>query len=112
MLEVRQVDCGDILVSEGNATVLTCNMTNAKQISWTKGRILFTFDVLNNQTFSNVTTQRMSIDSNFPSKLNILDVQHEDAGLYKCEVTYEKGVRITKWNLTVGDGVLEISKGR
>lgn len=37
----------------------------------------------------------MSIDSNFPSKLNILDVQYEDAGLYKCEVTYEKGVRIT-----------------
>ncbi|XP_042282291.1 uncharacterized protein LOC121907036 isoform X2 [Thunnus maccoyii] len=104
--EVHQVDCGDILVSEGNATVFTCNMTNAKQIGWTKGRILFTFNVLNNQTFSNVTSQRMSIDSNFPSKLNILDVQHEDAGLYKCEVTYEKGVRTTEWNLTV----LEISK--
>ncbi|XP_044221905.1 uncharacterized protein LOC122992237 isoform X2 [Thunnus albacares] len=108
--EVHQVDFADILVSEGDAIVFTCNMTNAKQIIWTKGRLLFTFKVLNNQTFSNVTSQRMSIDSNFPSRLNILDVQHEDAGLYKCEVIYEKGVRITEWNLTVGDGVLEISK--
>ncbi|XP_042282288.1 uncharacterized protein LOC121907035 isoform X2 [Thunnus maccoyii] len=108
--EVHRVDFGDILVSEGNATVFTCNMTNAKQIGWTKGRILFTFNVLMNQTFSNVTSQRMSIDSNFPSKLNILDVQHEDAGLYRCEVTDEKGVWTTEWNLIVGDGVLEISK--
>ncbi|XP_067459845.1 uncharacterized protein [Thunnus thynnus] len=108
--EVHQDDIVDILVSEGNATILTCNMTNAKQIIWTKGRIFFTFSVLNNQTFSNVTSQRMSLDSNFPSKLNILDVQHEDAGLYKCEVSYDKGVRTTEWNLTVVDGVLEISK--
>ena len=108
MLEVDQADRRNILVSKGDTTVLTCNMTNATQISWTKGRILFTFNVLNNQTFSNVTSQRMSIDSNFPSKLNILDAQHEDAGLYKCEVTYGKGIWTTEWNLTV----LEISEGR
>ncbi|CAB1432334.1 unnamed protein product [Pleuronectes platessa] len=41
------------------------------------------------------------IDVDFPSKLNISNAQHEDSGLYQCNVTDKKGLHSNKWNLTV-----------
>ncbi|KAG8000606.1 Hemicentin-1, partial [Nibea albiflora] len=42
-------------------------------------------------------------NQNFPSVLNVSDAQHEDAGLYKCDVTAISGSRIIQWNLTVSE---------
>lgn len=98
------------MLFRGNTALFTCNYTmdNTNQITWTKDRLLFSFHFLKNQTYFNSTSHRLSIDTNFPLKLNIVDVQYEDAGHYTCEVTDRKGSRTTGWNLTV----FEIPKGR
>ena len=91
----------NMLVSRGDPVILICNIskTNATQISWTKGRSFFAHLVSDNKTVSNFTSHK--IDINLPSKLNISNVQHDDAGLYKCDITDRQGRWTIKWNLTV-----------
>ena len=95
----------DILVSRGESVTLTCNTSeeNITQISWTKDRFSFVHSIQLNQTFSNLTSNRLTIDRNLPLKLNVSNAQHEDTGLYTCIVTSVRGERIIKWNMTVSE---------
>ncbi|KAM7407304.1 hypothetical protein PAMA_003161 [Pampus argenteus] len=100
----RTDDRRDVVVSRRNKISFTCNTTmkNISQIIWKKDRLFFSHRILKNKTVSNFTSPSVSIDPNFPLKLNIINAQHEDAGLYKCEVTVIRGgVQTIVWNLTV-----------
>ncbi|XP_078118185.1 uncharacterized protein LOC144525337 [Sander vitreus] len=99
----------NMLVSIGDPVILTCNKskTNATQITWTKGSSFFSHQVFHNKTVSNFTSHK--IDVNLPSKLNISNVQHDDAGLYRCIIIDQKGTWTIKWNLTVSGEPEEIS---
>ncbi|XP_049450751.1 uncharacterized protein LOC125900035 [Epinephelus fuscoguttatus] len=94
----------NILVPRGDSIILTCNISeaNVTQINWTKGRSVFAHSVLCNQISSNFTSHYI-IDLNLPSKLNIPNVQHDDAGLYRCDLTDRTGQRTIEWNLTVSE---------
>ncbi|KAF1382654.1 hypothetical protein PFLUV_G00146020 [Perca fluviatilis] len=100
----------NMLVSRGDPVILICNIskTNATQIIWTKGRSFFAHLVSDNKTVSNFTSHK--IDINLPSKLNISNVQHDDAGLYKCDITDRQGRWTIKWNLTVSGEPQDTSK--
>ncbi|KAL3056379.1 hypothetical protein OYC64_018962 [Pagothenia borchgrevinki] len=90
-------------VSRGGSVILTCNIsrTNVTQINWSKGSFLFAYSFGDNQTFSNFTSHTL-IDITFPPKLNISKVQHDDAGLYRCNVAdLRSGTGTIVWNLTV-----------
>ncbi|KAL7384465.1 hypothetical protein ABVT39_002747, partial [Epinephelus coioides] len=102
--QILPFDQRNISVPRGDSITLTCNMSmaNVTQINWTKGRSVFAHSVLRNQTFSNFTSHYI-IDVNLPSKLNISNVQHDDAGLYRCNLTDSYGQRTTEWNLTVSE---------
>ncbi|XP_037644741.1 uncharacterized protein LOC119499664 isoform X3 [Sebastes umbrosus] len=91
------------LVSRGDSVIFTCNIyrTNVTQIIWTTGRSVFINSYQLNQTFSNFTSPRVRIDVNIPSKLNISNIQYDDAGLYRCTVTAVKLIKTLEWNLTV-----------
>ncbi|XP_049450743.1 uncharacterized protein LOC125900032 isoform X9 [Epinephelus fuscoguttatus] len=102
--QIPSFDQRNILVPRGDSITLTCNisMANVTQINWTKGRSVFAHSVLLNQTITNFTSHYI-IDVNLPSKLNISNVQHDDAGLYRCDLTDIKGQRTIEWNLTVSE---------
>ncbi|XP_038575765.1 uncharacterized protein LOC119903594 [Micropterus salmoides] len=106
-----QVDHRDVLVFRGEPVMFTCNISNesATQITWTKGRSVFSYSIIRNMTFSNLTSHSLRIDQNSPLKLNIFNAQHEDAGLYTCNVTSRYGPKTTEWNLTVSEKREEIS---
>lgn len=95
----------NILVSTGESVMFICNIskTDTRQINWIKGRFIFAHFVLKNQTFSNFTSHRLRIDVNLTSKLIVSDVQHDDAGLYICDLSDRNGARTTEWNLTVSE---------
>ncbi|XP_035860509.1 uncharacterized protein LOC116047068 [Sander lucioperca] len=97
------VEQRNMLVSRGDPVILTCNIstTNATQINWTKDSSFFSHLVLHNKTVSNFTSHK--IDINLPSKLNISNVQHDNAGLYRCDIIDKKGTWTIKWNLTVSE---------
>ncbi|XP_071332242.1 uncharacterized protein [Trachinotus anak] len=97
------VEHRNILVSRGDPVMFTCNisMKNITQINWIKDKFLFAHSISLNKTFSNFTSDRLKIDPGFPSNLNIFNAQHDDAGLYRCEVTGGNGKRTATWNLTV-----------
>nr|XP_046261124.1 uncharacterized protein LOC124067633 isoform X2 [Scatophagus argus] len=93
-------------VSSGKSVTLTCNasMANIMQINWTKGSSsLFAHVIFKNQTFSNLTSHRLRVDSNFPLNLHISNVQHNDTGLYRCTANSVNTVTTTEWNLTVSE---------
>ncbi|KAL7385324.1 hypothetical protein ABVT39_019364, partial [Epinephelus coioides] len=102
--QIHTFDQRNISVPRGDSITLTCNMSmaNVTQINWTKGRSVFAHSVLRNQTFSNFTSHYV-IDLNLPSKLNISNVQHDDAGLYRCDITDRISQRTIEWNLTVSE---------
>ncbi|XP_038575768.1 uncharacterized protein LOC119903597 [Micropterus salmoides] len=106
-----QVDHRDVLVSRGESVMFTCNISkeNSMQISWTKSRTLFVYTVVHNLTFSNLTSHRLRIDLNLPLNLNIFNAQHEDAGLYTCNVVGTDGPKTIEWNLTVSNKPEEIN---
>ena len=85
--------------------MLTCSTSqnNATQITWTSGRFTFVYSNQINQTFSNFSSDRVRIDVNMPTKLNIFSAQHDDAGLYKCDMIHRQGVDHIIWNLTVSE---------
>ncbi|XP_037644771.1 uncharacterized protein LOC119499687 isoform X2 [Sebastes umbrosus] len=93
------------LVSRGDSVIFTCNISriNVTQFSWTKGRSFFIYSYLLNQNFSNFTSHRVRIDVNLPSKLSISNIQYDDAGLYRCNVTDVKLIKTLEWNLTVSE---------
>ncbi|XP_027147123.1 uncharacterized protein LOC113748241 [Larimichthys crocea] len=103
----------DHMVYRGDYVSLDCNISkeNITQITWTKDqRFSFAYFVPKNQTSSNFPFHRLRIDQNFPSVLNVSDAQHEDAGLYKCDVVAANdGTRTTQWNLTVSEKPEEVS---
>ncbi|XP_032386023.1 uncharacterized protein LOC116698295 [Etheostoma spectabile] len=109
MCQVFAVEHRNMLVSRGDPVILTCNIstTNATQITWTKGRFVFSYLVFLNMTFSNFTSH--NIDVNLPTKLNISSVQYDDTGLYKCDIFDKRGSWTIKWNLTVSREPEEIS---
>ncbi|XP_019910075.2 uncharacterized protein LOC109616702 isoform X2 [Esox lucius] len=57
----------------------------------------------NETTFNNLTSERMSIDPVNPLVLKIHNVQLTDTGNYSCIITGDRGVRTTKWSLTITD---------
>ncbi|XP_073330168.1 uncharacterized protein [Pagrus major] len=102
----------DILVSRGESVMLTCNTSEEKiiQINWTKDRFRFAHLISTNETFSNFSSHRVTIDLNLPAQLNVSNAQHEDAGLYICEVVSgDHGTWTTEWNLTVSEAPERVS---
>uniref|UniRef100_A0A3Q3MGA3 Ig-like domain-containing protein n=1 Tax=Mastacembelus armatus TaxID=205130 RepID=A0A3Q3MGA3_9TELE len=107
-LEDLQVDHRNILVSRGDSISLTCNisMKNATQINWTKDKKnIFTSSIKYNQTFSNFTSHRLRIETDSPTQLNISNAQHDDSGLYTCNVIARYGPQDIVWNLTVSQSL-------
>ncbi|XP_073330169.1 zwei Ig domain protein zig-1-like [Pagrus major] len=108
----RVIDHRDILVSRGESVTLTCNTSEEKitQIKWTKDRFIYIYSSSLNKTFSNLTSNRLTIDLNLPAQLNVSNAQHEDAGLYICEVVSgDHGTWTTEWNLTVSEAPERVS---
>lgn len=105
MLDSNAVEQRNISVYRGESVTFTCNVSNTtvSQIQWTKDRLSFVFQVSLNKTVSNFTSHRLTIDTNFPSKMNISNVQHDDAGIYRCTLYEEKRTRSLEWNLTVSE---------
>nr|XP_040058185.1 uncharacterized protein LOC120834317 isoform X1 [Gasterosteus aculeatus aculeatus]XP_040058186.1 uncharacterized protein LOC120834317 isoform X1 [Gasterosteus aculeatus aculeatus] len=105
------VEQRNISVYRGESVTFTCNVSKTKvsQIQWTKGELSFVFEVSSNTTVSNLTSHRLTIDTNFPSKMNILNVQHNDTGIYRCTLYEEKRTRSLEWNLTVSEEHEEFS---
>nr|XP_040057380.1 uncharacterized protein LOC120833875 [Gasterosteus aculeatus aculeatus] len=105
------VEQRNISVYRGESVTFTCNVSKTKvsQIRWTKGGSSFVFGVPLNQTFSNFTSHRLTIDTNFPSKMIISNFQHNDAGIYRCTLYDEKGTRSIEWNVTVSEEHEEFS---
>ncbi|XP_056287878.1 uncharacterized protein LOC130204902 isoform X1 [Pseudoliparis swirei] len=101
----------DKLVSRGDSVILTCNRseTQITQITWTKGTFVHSFLFSGNQTFSNFTSDRLRIDNNSPSTMNISNVQHDDAGTYRCCIFDKRGTWTIKWNLNVSGEAEETS---
>ncbi|XP_037344228.2 uncharacterized protein LOC119228577 [Pungitius pungitius] len=99
------VEQRNISVYRGESVIFTCNTSKeiVSQIQWTKDRFTFVFSFTLNQTFSDFTSHRLTIDKNVPSKMNISKVQHDDAGIYRCTLYEEKSVRTIEWNLTVSE---------
>ncbi|XP_061580419.1 uncharacterized protein LOC133446412 [Cololabis saira] len=91
------------LVSRGDSHTFTCNISyeNAVQVIWTRDRFRFIYSLRQNQTFSNFSSLSLRINPNIPSNLRISNIQHEDAGLYSCQVSGRNGFRYIRWNLTV-----------
>ncbi|XP_031697011.1 uncharacterized protein LOC116379213 [Anarrhichthys ocellatus] len=101
--EIDPVEHRDELVSRGDSVIFTCNIseTNVTQIKWTRGRSVFVFSILLNNTFSNFTSHKITIDKSLPSKMNIANVQHDDAGTYRCFLNGIERTRAIEWNLNV-----------
>ncbi|XP_056287897.1 uncharacterized protein LOC130204912 [Pseudoliparis swirei] len=107
----EEIEHRDKLVSRGDSVILTCNRseTQLTQITWTKGRFVHSFLFSGNQTLSNFTSDRLRIDNNSPSTMNIYNVQHDDAGTYRCCITAEKVSWTIEWNLNVSGEAEETS---
>ncbi|KAM4559111.1 uncharacterized protein PAE49_013626 [Odontesthes bonariensis] len=103
-------DHENLTVSRGDSVMLTCNISqnNATQITWSSGRFKFVYHNQINQTVSNFSSERVRIDANMPTTLNIFSAQQDNTGLYKCEITDRKGVRHITWNLTVSENHKDI----
>ncbi|KAM3608487.1 uncharacterized protein V6R79_026329 [Siganus canaliculatus] len=103
------VDQRSEVVFRGESVTLMCNasLENMMQINWNIGRDVFVYSM--GKKTPNLLSHRMRINSDSPSRLDILDAQPDDTGLYTCTVTYEIGIpRITEWNLTVSEKPAEI----
>nr|XP_029131752.1 uncharacterized protein LOC109976608 isoform X2 [Labrus bergylta] len=85
-------------VSRGGSVIFTCNTSreNTKQINWSKGRFLFSHLMKGNETVSNFTSDRLTID--LSSKLIISNAQEDDEGLYTCHLTESSGSKTYRWN--------------
>ncbi|XP_016520638.1 uncharacterized protein LOC103129504 [Poecilia formosa] len=92
-----------VLVSRGDSVLLTCKISNENTtlIQWTKGRCFFSYSSSNNRTFSNFSSHTLRIDTNIPSTLSIDNAQHDDAGLYTCNITGNEGLNDMSWTVTV-----------
>ena len=92
-------------MTRGDSIIFTCNISeaNVTQINWSTGRSIFAHSFLHNQTFSNFTSHRLSVDVSLPSKLSISDVQHDHAGLYRCDLSDTVGAKTIEWTLTVSE---------
>ncbi|XP_016520637.1 uncharacterized protein LOC107834207 [Poecilia formosa] len=90
-----------VLVSRGDSVLLTCKISNENTtlIQWTKGRCFFSYSSSSNRTLSNFS--RLRIDTNIPSTLSIDNAQHDDAGLYTCNITGNEGLNDMSWTVTV-----------
>lgn len=95
----------NIPVSRGDPVTFTCNIpwTNISQFKWTKDRFLFVYSTSLNKTFSNFSSDRVRIDSGFPSTLNIFNAHHNDTGPYRCQVFGRNGTWTATWNLTLSE---------
>ena len=93
----------DILVSRGESVTLTCNTSEEKitQVHWTNDRFSFIHSILLDKTFSNLTSNRVTIDGNLSLNLNVFNATHEDSGLYTCTVSGGRGTWTMEWNMTV-----------
>ncbi|XP_032422533.1 uncharacterized protein LOC116722502 [Xiphophorus hellerii] len=93
----------DVSVSRGSSVMLTCNISeeNTTMIKWTKDRWYFIYSSYSNQTFSNFSSHRLRIDTNIPSTLSIDNAQHDDAGLYSCNINGNRGFNDMTWTVTV-----------
>lgn len=91
----------DVVVSKGDSVTFICNRTaeTPSQIKWRTSRFFFAYLKRNNTFTTNCTSDRVNINSNSPSELNILNVQYEDTGNYQCEIVSFEGVQMAEWNL-------------
>ncbi|XP_022535834.2 roundabout homolog 2-like isoform X1 [Astyanax mexicanus] len=72
---------------QGETVVLHCNGSedSGEDIFWLKEKnLLFIYSPFINQTVTNYTSSRMSVDPSDPLKLQISNVQPSDAGTYYC----------------------------
>ncbi|XP_047457019.1 uncharacterized protein LOC125017652 [Mugil cephalus] len=106
--EISVTDHRDMPVSRGDSVTFHCNVSreNASEITWNFKSFIYKHSILINQTFSNVSSDRLRID---PLKLYIFSAQPEDAGLYSCSVTARRGLNSVSWNLTVSEDIEENS---
>ncbi|XP_034550143.1 uncharacterized protein LOC117820475 [Notolabrus celidotus] len=95
----------NMLGYRGDSVTLACNKSEADttQISWTKGRSLFSYSIPLNTSYSNFSSDRVKIDINSPSLLIIINAQYDDKGLYTCTVTDTDGLSTINWNLTISE---------
>ncbi|XP_034418053.1 uncharacterized protein LOC117750793 isoform X2 [Cyclopterus lumpus] len=100
---VSEIEDRNELVSRGDSVVFTCNIseTNVTQLIWTKDRFLYAFLFLKNMSISNFTSRRLRIDNNLPSRMIISNVQHDDAGTYRCCLIAVNSIRNIEWDLKV-----------
>ncbi|RVE57869.1 hypothetical protein OJAV_G00203730 [Oryzias javanicus] len=93
----------NLKVSRGDSVTLTCNMSvvNASEIKWIKGDLSFHHSIVLNATVSNFSSSKISIETDLPTKLKILNFQDEDEGFYNCTVTDRMGINTIIWNLTL-----------
>lgn len=80
-------------------------MEEAADIRWTKINSFFLYSIVLNATVSNFSSPRLRIETDFPSRLTILNVQDEDEGLYRCTVTNWNGLQEIGWNITLSEEV-------
>ncbi|XP_034142854.1 uncharacterized protein LOC105027882 isoform X2 [Esox lucius] len=90
----------------GETVTLQCDGP-ANAVIWKRETLSFTTFShrfwKNETTFNNLTSERMSIDPVNPLVLKIHNVQLTDTGNYSCIITGDRGVRTTKWSLTITD---------
>ncbi|XP_034418049.1 uncharacterized protein LOC117750791 isoform X2 [Cyclopterus lumpus] len=100
---VSEIEDRNELVSRGDSVVFTCNIseTNGTQLTWTKDRFLSAFSFPKNMSISNFTSRRLRIDNNLPLRMIISNVQHDDAGTYRCCLIAERITRTIEWDLKV-----------
>ncbi|XP_034418044.1 uncharacterized protein LOC117750790 isoform X1 [Cyclopterus lumpus] len=100
---VSEIEDRNELVSRGDSVVFTCNIsdTNETQLTWTKDRFVYAFSFPKNLSISNFTSRRLRIDNNLPSRMIISNVQHDDAGTYRCCLIAVNSTRNIEWDLKV-----------
>ena len=93
-----------------NVTLYCNSSDNVSKIEWAKDGIqVFLHSPLleKNESRTNFTSKRMSVDPATPLILQISNVQVSDEGIYTCTVIDEIE---TKWNLTISAGKPDPSK--
>ncbi|KAK6487010.1 hypothetical protein HHUSO_G10731 [Huso huso] len=87
--------------SVGGKVQMCCDAFNyTTQITWRKESSLI-ISYRRNTTHQNVSTERITLVSKYPSILGITDLQLSDKGNYTCEVTSLQGLNTFRWQLII-----------
>ncbi|RVE57866.1 hypothetical protein OJAV_G00203680 [Oryzias javanicus] len=94
-------------VSRGDSVTLTCNvpLNEGAVFQWSKENVSFHRSIVLSAAIPNLASLKMSIKSDLPTKLTVVNVQEEEEGLYSCTVGDRNGFREITWNLTLSEEV-------